>query len=509
MSVLLSERDKEEEQKEWIHEVVTQRCSTIPIRLYDTTSRGFITRGNLCEVVEDLTFRDLQIAFPIHQFTGVTPIVSLEIKRLVHSHTRFAILSHTWGSKELSYHNIRSGVQAIADDPKFVGFSHAAATFGCSYIWMDTACIDKSSSSELDESIRSMFTWYRNAYVCIVYLERRRFDDFVTDRWFKRGWTLQELLAPRKMVFYGRDWDRLFPPANNTSSHSFDVTRRFDMEGYRAFEPEIDVDLYEEDGDVPKATTYWLSSQNSPASRIAKVAVQGVCIEDMNAYKPSPSNARTMFEYMIQRNTTVPEDAAYCLLGLLGIVLPAAYGEGKEHALYRLQVACAERSNERNIFIWDAQFARPSQFNSMLPRDPFSPSHTNGTRMRVASVSISELWNNPPGQHACSHVDISFSFTNAGLRIPVILHNLEGDLETMVLPCATDDDSSTYNVAKCKIGVLGSYLGRNGHQEALTVLLEQTGPTETRQYRRVHRNAYGFAPMERLFSGTPEIVYII
>src|SRR4051812_28056590 len=81
-------------------------------------------------------------------------------------------------------------------------------------------CIDKSSSAELSEAINSMFRWYRNANVCYVYLEgvnripKDRVDDadavddaqFAASRWFTRGWTLQELLAPKSVVFYGRDW---------------------------------------------------------------------------------------------------------------------------------------------------------------------------------------------------------------------------------------------------------------------------------------------------------------
>jgi hypothetical protein len=79
------------------------------------------------------------------------------------------------------------------------------------YIWIDTCCIDKSSSAEL---INSMYRWYKNAYVCYAYLsdvlvvQDGKVDSsaFAKSRWFTRGWTLQELIAPSNLIFYSRDW---------------------------------------------------------------------------------------------------------------------------------------------------------------------------------------------------------------------------------------------------------------------------------------------------------------
>ncbi|KAJ8519615.1 hypothetical protein ONZ45_g3432 [Pleurotus djamor] len=486
--------------KEWIHEVVALRCSKLPIRLYDTYAEGFITRSQLC-------------------------ILQLQrhLKRLILYHTRYAILSHTWGRSELDYQSIRNGSKSLFHDPKFAGFYQAAMSFGCRYIWLDTACIDKSSSSELDESIRSMFTWYRMAYLCVVHLEAQEGIESVDphssdpawthDRWFQRGWTLQELLAPKRMVFLGKHWQRLCYPTALTRGSTpgtlqiFDVVRKFGLENHDVFEPEIDLEEYDEED---------ISFFASPLKAI------GISHEDLAAYKPSPKNARTIFTYMSQRKTTIPEDTAYCLLGLLGIVLPTAYGEGQEHALYRLQVACAERTNERNIFFWDCAKTQPSQFNSMLPRNPFTTEHLSHKlpcapgSSKTVSVTATELWSPLLGFYDVDNrIDPSFTFTNAGLRIAVILHNINPQGEVLVSGKATRV-LLRGNRSDRKLAILGTYaykqrLGSGPRTGVLAVILEPVMGTRTRQYLRVPCTVdpQALPPIKDFLDRDPEIIYIV
>jgi len=98
---------------------------------------------------------------------------------------------------------------------KVLGCCRVAELQGISYVWIDTCCIDKNSSSELSESINSMFAWYRKASICIAYLsdvtqaggnkfERRRRPE--NSDWFSRGWTLQELIAPEDVWFFDSNW---------------------------------------------------------------------------------------------------------------------------------------------------------------------------------------------------------------------------------------------------------------------------------------------------------------
>ena len=86
-------------------------------------------------------------------------------------------------------------------------FCEKTVEYDCVFAWVDTCCINKSNSSELDEAIRSMFRWYRNSHMCIAYLAHSSsIDDLSEDPWFTRGWTLQELLAPTSMKFFGMGW---------------------------------------------------------------------------------------------------------------------------------------------------------------------------------------------------------------------------------------------------------------------------------------------------------------
>ncbi|KAI8282315.1 hypothetical protein K4K60_003645 [Colletotrichum sp. SAR11_57] len=117
---------------------------------------------------------------------------TLDLNEFIGDVPPYAILSHTWENDE-------------------------ARRDGFDWAWLDTCCIDKTSSAELSEAINSMFRWYRQARVCYVYLsdlpsqypgdvDRRQFH---SAKWFTRGWTLQELIAPRAIEFYDQNWEEI------------------------------------------------------------------------------------------------------------------------------------------------------------------------------------------------------------------------------------------------------------------------------------------------------------
>lgn len=118
----------------------------------------------------------------------------------------YAILSHTWGKgeEELSFRDIETGNIEKAGKIKLKGCCEQAKRDDLQYVWIDTCCINKDSSRELEEAINSMFRWYREASICYAYLSDVSSGDnswdpeskFFSSRWFRRGWTLQELLAP-------------------------------------------------------------------------------------------------------------------------------------------------------------------------------------------------------------------------------------------------------------------------------------------------------------------------
>lgn len=147
---------------------------------------------------------------------------TLEFEEFYDDSTRpkYAILSHTWGEQEVTYKDMRKHRNQAK---KKKGFEKITLTTkqtlkdNLEYFWIDTCCINKSSSAELSEAINSMFRWYRDSMICYAYLEDVSqppseisrdwlFDHFTKARWFTRGWTLQEMIAPRKLEFFACGW---------------------------------------------------------------------------------------------------------------------------------------------------------------------------------------------------------------------------------------------------------------------------------------------------------------
>jgi hypothetical protein len=138
----------------------------------------------------------------------------------------YAILSHTWGEEEVIYQDLKKGKDKSKNVNK-VGWrkiqfcANQAVVDGLEYFWVDTCCIDKKNAVELGTAINSMFRWYQNAARCYVYLsdvskpgtgldDQRAWEEaFRKSRWFTRGWTLQELIAPRLVDFFSSEGRRL------------------------------------------------------------------------------------------------------------------------------------------------------------------------------------------------------------------------------------------------------------------------------------------------------------
>jgi hypothetical protein len=151
---------------------------------------------------------------------------------------RYAILSHTWGAdaEEVTFADLAEGGGKQKPGYKKIRFcGEQAQQDSLHYFWVDTCCIDKSDQAELSLSIQSMFRWYQNAAKCYVYLsdvstKKRKADSisveftwepaFRSSRWFTRGWTLQELLAPNIVEFFSQEWERLGDKMSLTVLHA-------------------------------------------------------------------------------------------------------------------------------------------------------------------------------------------------------------------------------------------------------------------------------------------------
>ncbi|EON61156.1 hypothetical protein W97_00367 [Coniosporium apollinis CBS 100218] len=227
----------------------------------------------------------------------------------------YAILSHTWGAdeEEVTYKDLTDGTRNFthkAGYRKLQFCQRQAAQDGLLYIWIDTCCIDKSSSAELQESLNSMFRWYQRAARCYVYLSdvsvRRSVGEeeeswklaFKRSRWFTRGWTLQELLAPSSVVFYSQEAKRL------GDKRSLERT------------------LNEITGIPIKAL------QETPLSHFR--------VKDRRSWAAN-------------RRTTREEDEAYCLIGIFDVYLPLMYGRGRAIALNKLEREIKESWNSGEV----------------------------------------------------------------------------------------------------------------------------------------------------------------
>lgn len=220
----------------------------------------------------------------------------------------YAILSHTWGRDEVLYEDVLNHASSHrgAYQKCYYACEQTLAD-GLEYLWIDTCCIDKSSSAELSEAINSMFDWYRGSAVCYAHVE-----DYMAEkggcgalsdsRWFTRGWTLQELLAPTRLVFYAAGWN--------------EVGTRDELCADISHFTNISTDILI--GRRPVETT-------SIANRMGWAA---------------------------HRETTRPEDMAYCLMGMFDVHMPLLYGEGQCKAFFRLQEEIMKNSSDHTLFAW-------------------------------------------------------------------------------------------------------------------------------------------------------------
>lgn len=243
----------------------------------------------------------------------------LELTRFLRSeetHPKYAILSLTWltDEEEVSFDDLIKGLAKTkpAGYSKIQFCAERAAKDGLDHFWVDTCCINKRSSEELQESIISMFSWYRNAVKCYVYLTDVSTQEaldvdmskelppyswelaFRHSRWFTRGWTLQELLAPSCVEFFSAQGRRL--------------------------------------GDK-ESLEQWIHE------------ITGIPIQALRGDPLDEFSIAERLSWQENRRTGRKEDKAYCLLGIFNIFMPHLYGEG-DHAFARLQAELDKKHTE-------------------------------------------------------------------------------------------------------------------------------------------------------------------
>lgn len=206
---------------------------------------------------------------------------------------RYAILSHTWGADhdEVTF---QAGVDKAKIGYEKNAFCQKQATdHGIDHFWIDICCIDKGSSAELSEAIVSMYRWYQESDRCYVFLQDVSTAAFKGDamaamrssRWMTRGWTLQELLAPSSVEFFSKEGESL-------------------------------------------------GTKDSLACIICEVtAIPEAALASL---APSTFSRHERMRWVQRRTTKIEEDMVYCMLGLFEVSMPPMYGEGRKHAMIRL-----------------------------------------------------------------------------------------------------------------------------------------------------------------------------
>ncbi|KAJ6036615.1 hypothetical protein N7540_000894 [Penicillium herquei] len=359
---------------------------------------------------------------------------TLELEEYMDSQIpKYAILSHTWTTNEVNFQEMQglsSEERAVlASDSNneeitaqtTLNTGYAKIKHTCQrarreleeihYVWVDTCCIDKTSSAELSEAINSMMRWYENSEICYAYLAdvppgvdlESKESAFGKSRWFTRGWTLQELLAPNQLVFLASDWS------------------------YLSSREKLTMFI----GNITGISLSLLGPRGS-----GSYSLRGALSEF--------SIARRM-SWASRRITSRREDTAYCLLGIFGINMPLLYGEGNE-AFRRLQEEIIKHSDDQSLFAWNPLDNRFPDFSSYSPllAEGFIPNDRDLEQISTIGflASSPDCFANSGDYMPCDIGESTppFSITNKGLSMKIPLFRRHYIDSFVLLECQTNRD---------------------------------------------------------------------
>ncbi|KIK22522.1 hypothetical protein PISMIDRAFT_102251, partial [Pisolithus microcarpus 441] len=251
------------------------------------------------------------------------------IQRVVASFFGYVMFSHAWQGNEPSFQDVNEvkSIWKLPDTPlneKLRNFCKETRRLGHNWAWSDTCCINKATSSTLNQSLTSMYKWYASSVATLVFLagvaHPAKSGDLTRSFWMTRAWTLQELLVPKVIFFYDSEWK---PYLSNIGTNHKES-------------PEILQEL-------------------ADAIKIHR--------ETIVAFSPNTLRVREKLRLASTRNATVEEDIAYSLIGIFKSDIRPHYGEGAD-ALGHLLEEIVARSGEVTVLAWSGM---SSSYNSCLP----------------------------------------------------------------------------------------------------------------------------------------------
>ncbi|KIK41072.1 hypothetical protein CY34DRAFT_806482 [Suillus luteus UH-Slu-Lm8-n1] len=310
-----------------IRQVINDQLENAPLRVLDTTT------GLLCDREAQISAFKTSTEYKelLSSTTTRSDFHTKHIEEVVRRNLQFAMLSHRWEGKEPLLQDIQgksvydSELNSVGGMTKLRSFCKTAYAAGYNWAWSDTCCIDKNINVELQESVNSMFVWYHHSALTIVYLSdvppSSKSGALAKSVWNTRGWTVQEFIAPRVILFYQSNWT-----------------------------------LYLDDRTPNHKDSIAIMQELKNATGIDRSAVV--------AFRPSMNGAREKLHWASTRVTTRQEDIAYSLFGIFGVRLSVDYGEKQDKALGRLLQEIVARSGDITGLDW---VGKSSDFNSCLP----------------------------------------------------------------------------------------------------------------------------------------------
>ncbi|KAG2151687.1 uncharacterized protein EDB93DRAFT_270055 [Suillus bovinus] len=310
-----------------IQRAIHAQLENAPLRLINTSTGRLCNRdAQINAFTESIEHKEL-----LHSLVMHAPLRMELIEEAVIKHFSWVMLSHRWERKEPLLHDIQDKViydlDPVGTIVKLQKFCKVAHNAGYRWAWSDTCCIDQNNNVELQQSVNSMFVWYHYSALTVIYLSdvphSSKSGALANSIWNTRGWTVQEFLAPKIVIFYQADWT---PYLNNFShNHKQSLNIMDELEHSTGINARALVD-----------------------------------------FRPGTRDVREKLRWASNRDTTREEDIAYSLFGIFDVTLPVIYGEKRQKALGRLLQEIIAHSGDITALDWVGQ---SSNFNSCLPAE--------------------------------------------------------------------------------------------------------------------------------------------